>query len=318
LPKALDCYKQAVQLDPGYADALAALATTYVMITMGWDALPAHDTMPKARTAAKQALELEPNLAEAHTALGMVSMYYDWDLVRAEQSFKEALRLNPNSVEAHIWYVGLLIWLDTRYEEALSHLRHATQLDPVDLLGQVMAGFVYQFSRDFNGAIDHAGRIVALDPLYGFGHYHLGCALVLAGRTNEAIASFERAMELAGRGATFVALSGLAYAVAGQKERALACLDELVAYERAGKNVAAWKVHVSAGLGDADQVISDLEQAVDERASSTLFLFTAPYLDFVRQDPRFIALLRRAGLERLAKYRGYPEWYPPNVPRPAA
>ena len=197
LHKALQYFQQAAEIDPAYVRALAAMAETYVTLTMAWETLPAHETMPKARTAAQRALDLDPNSAEAHTALALVSMYYDWDLARAEQAFKEALRLNPHSVEAHVWYGTLLIWLDTRYDEALLHLQHATQLDHVDPWLQVWGGWVYVFSRDHNRAIDHARQVIALHPLYGYAHYYLGCALLMTGQTTEGIASFRRAIELA-------------------------------------------------------------------------------------------------------------------------
>jgi len=105
----------------------------------------------------------------------------------------------------------------------------------------------------------------------------------------------------------------MAYAITGQHDMALDCLAELDALERAGRNVATWKLHVYAGLGDADQVIRCLEVAVAERTSSTLFLVTHPYVDFVRKGPRFIALLQKMGLEYLTTRSWQPEWKPPTT-----
>jgi tetratricopeptide (TPR) repeat protein len=134
--------------------------------------------------------------------------------------------------------------------------------------------------------------------------------LTWAGAPDEAIGCFQRAIDLDGRETQYAALLGTAYAMTGQQDRALACLAELDALEREGRDVATWQLHVHAGLGDADQVIRCLEVAVDRRTSSAVFMVTHPYLDFVRQDPRFVALLQRMGLAYLATRRWTPEWRP--------
>jgi serine/threonine-protein kinase len=201
-----------------------------------------------------------------------------------------------------------LIWLDTRYDEALRHVRRAVALDPVDPWAQVQVCWVHYFRRDFHGAIEQAHQVVALEPLYGYGHYALGCALLTAGHCEEAIACFNRSIQLDGRASHYVALIGMAYALIGRRDEALGCLAELDALDREGHSVAMWKLHVYAGLGDADNVIACLKVAVDQRNSSTLYMLTHPYTDFVRRDPRFAALLRQAGLGHLATRTFEPEW----------
>ena len=130
--KALAFFEEAANLDGDYAAAFAALAETYVRLTTAWQALRALDTLPKAVAASRRALEIDPHLADAHVARGLVAMYFEWDLQIAERAFNEALRINPNNVEAHKRYSELLIWLDTRYDEALGHIRRAVAMDPVD------------------------------------------------------------------------------------------------------------------------------------------------------------------------------------------
>jgi Tfp pilus assembly protein PilF len=156
------------------------LGDVYVNLTTGWDALPALETMPKAQAAALRAMELDPTLPHAHVVRAMVAMFYEWDLPTAEREFKEALRINPNHADAHRWYAQLLMWLDTRYAEALDHVQRAASLDPVDLQIQVYTALVYGFSRDFSRAVERAQHLVAAEPLFGFGHFctripaHLG------------------------------------------------------------------------------------------------------------------------------------------------
>jgi serine/threonine protein kinase len=306
--RALECFRHATDLDPNYAQAFAALADVYVDLTTAWDALPALETMPKAQAAALRALDLDPSLPEAHAVRALVAMFYEWDRQTAEREFTEALRLNPNYADAHKRYATFLIWLDPRYDEALDHIQRAARLDPIDPWIQAYIVFVHSFRRDYIRAVEQGRRVIALEPLYGFGHYALGCALLTSGQTEEAIGCFKRGIELDGRGSHHVALLGMAYAIVGQRDKAFDCLAELDTLDMAGRNVAMWKLHVYVGLGAADQVIQCLEAGVAQRNSSTLFMLTHPYIDFVRRDPRFVALLHQIGFGYLATRTWQPEW----------
>jgi len=314
LQRAVACYEEAVRIDPDYGAAFAALAEAYVTLTQAWDAQPARTTMPEARAAAERALTLDAGLAEAHTAMGLVATFYDWDLPRAEGHFKEALTLNPSDTEACRWYAALLIWLDTRYDDALRVIERGLEHDPNDPWLKVIRCWVYGFSRDFTRWVDEARRVVMEEPLVGFGHYALGCGLVAAGRHREAIESLSRGIELDGRGSHHVALLGMAYALDGQEAKAQECLEELEALAQNGRDVAAWKLHLHAGRGDAGAVLRCLEQAIDARSSATIFTLVHPFTDFVADDPRFHALLRKAGVAyligrpRLPRWNANPDW----------
>ena len=313
LQQALECFRQATELDPNYAPVFAWMANTLVWLTSAWDAPPVRETMPRAQSAAQRALQLEPNLVEAHVALGNVATYYDWDPRAAERSFREALRLNVNDADAHFWYSMCLIYLDARFGEALGHLRRALELNPLDPLFQVQRVFLYYFTRDFERAIEQADQVIALEPFSGFGHYVSGTALATAGKTAKAMVALNRAIDLDGRGAHLVAWLGVTHALAGRREEALACLGELEAGEREGKNVAAWKLCIHAGLDDPDQVMRCLNEAYEERSASIIYHLVHPLTDCVRDDPKFVDLLRRMNLEHLAAYRGDPEWKPRRV-----
>jgi serine/threonine-protein kinase len=311
--RAVHLFEQACSLDPDFASAFAALAEAYVLLTQAWDALAARDVEPKARAAAQRALDLNPRLSEAHTAMGLVAMFCDWDLATAEGHFREALQLNPGATEAYRWYAALLIWLDTRYDDALEIIDRGLAADPTNPLLRVHRSWVYFFSRDFERAVEEARQLTEQDPYFGFGHYALGCSLVASDRAEDAVRCFERGIELDGRGTHHVALLGLAHALAGHEAQAANCLTELEGYEREGRDVSIWKLHHHVGRADADQVLRCLEEAIEARSSSTLFALIHPFTDFVADDPRFHALLERAGLEYLIGRRPQPRWLPPQL-----
>ena len=308
--KALECFRNATEVDPNYAPAFAGLAYTYVLLTAGWEALPAHEAMPKAETAARQAFELDPMLPEAHVAHGLVATYLYWDLATAEDAFREALRLNPNYAEAHRWYTAPLIWLDTRFTQALEHARRAVELNPVDPWSWFQLACTHYFSRDFEGAINQSRQLINIEPLWALGHYYLGTCLATTGKAAEAAECINRAIELDGRGVHCVAWLGLSYAIAGKDVEARACLAELETHEREGRSVWAWKLVIHAGLGDSDAIMRCLEEAFQERSASLLYHLTHPLVDGVRTHPQFVDLLRRMNVEHLATYRPDSPWEP--------
>jgi serine/threonine-protein kinase len=310
LEKALDCFEQATKSDPYYAPAYARIADTLVWMAAGWVAMPAREAMPRARAAAERALQLDPNLVEAHIAMGAVATYSDWDPHAAERSFQQALRLRPNDAGALYWSTHPLMWLDTRFDEALARVRRASQLSPVDPWIQLWHSWVHQFSRDFDAGTERARHLVALEPLWSQGHYGLGICLALTGRLAEARASLHRGIDLGGRAVQYVAWLGATHALSGRDSEAQKCLAELESHEHRGSNVAAWKLVVHSGLGNADQVMQLLEEAFQERSVSLVFHLTHPTVDCVREDSRFVDLLHRMKLDHLVGYRPDPAWKP--------
>src|SRR5207302_6697932 len=127
--KALEYYRQALQIDPQYALAWAGVARAY-SDQAGSSWLPVAEGFGKAREAAQRALQLDPDLAEAHAAMGEICTLYDRDWRGADQSFKRALELAPGN--ALILRSAAVLAGDLgRVQEAIEMLRRAAALDPL-------------------------------------------------------------------------------------------------------------------------------------------------------------------------------------------
>jgi serine/threonine protein kinase/Tfp pilus assembly protein PilF len=147
--KARDYFQQAIDKDPGYAQAYAGLAGTYVYIS----GLPPREAMPKAKAAAQKALELDDHLAEAHIAMGWVSAWYDWDWAAAGKHFERAIALNPAYPLAHFEYANYLSALG-RLDEALAERKRTLDLDPVSPLFNSGMAYDLYIARRFDEAIN--------------------------------------------------------------------------------------------------------------------------------------------------------------------
>src|SRR5690242_7011560 len=87
LEKSLDCFQQALALEPGYAAAYAGLADSYFRLSTSY--WPPKDAYPKAMEAVLKALDLDETLAEAHAVLGIIKTRCDWDWIAARKAFEQ-------------------------------------------------------------------------------------------------------------------------------------------------------------------------------------------------------------------------------------
>ena len=94
LEKGLECFTQALALEPTYAQAHAGIA--YVQAVRGVLSLAGapHNVMPEVKESALKALAIEETLVDAHTALAVVLHYYEWDWPGAEREYRRALELD--------------------------------------------------------------------------------------------------------------------------------------------------------------------------------------------------------------------------------
>src|SRR5207253_10606604 len=107
LPKAVDCFAQAIEKDPQYAHAHAGLADAYGVLGI-YGILSPEEAAHKARPAAERALVLDGSLAEAHRSLAVISVSFEWDLAAGEREYLRALESAPSSGELHAMYAYCL------------------------------------------------------------------------------------------------------------------------------------------------------------------------------------------------------------------
>ncbi|MFN0316673.1 MAG: adenylate/guanylate cyclase domain-containing protein [Burkholderiales bacterium] len=295
--KAIKHFDDAIRYDPSYALVYAALAETYEQLT-GYEG-GAADRLPKARSLALRALHLDDSVADAHTALGVAKAFYDYDLPGAGESFRHALVLNANSAAAHNWYGWYLMYM-RRYEEGLTELRRAVELDPVSLIMQSDLGWGFWLTGRWDEAIEQGRRTLGLAPDSAWGLDLLGWAYIGKGMYQQAGTNF--AKETADPGRLVNALAGLAsmHAYAGETGDALRRLAELNEQLKAVPSQPWLLAAVYCALASRDELYRDkmfqwLDKVYEER--SFLLVFTSSW--FWRPfhtDPRWIAFRKKLGL----------------------
>ena len=299
IPKALECFEQAVALDPNYAQAWAGMADAYT--TSGYSGLgPSSVFMPKALEAARRALELDPNLAEAHNAMACAALTYERNYQLAEREFLRAIELNPSYQQAQAWY-GLfyLHWTAGRFRDGHDVLLAATRNDPLSAYGFVILTFSEFVGGLLHEALAHGRRGVELDPNSYLAQWCVAQALGSAGQLDEAVAAFDRALAISGR--HIWALAGLAcvYAAWGKHQDARRIFAEARTREATEHMQPSMLASAAWAAGERDLAIAYADRA--ERERDPLFVLIArlwPDYAPMRQDPRFKAIVARLELPR--------------------
>ncbi|NOR14082.1 MAG: protein kinase [Candidatus Aminicenantes bacterium] len=201
--EAIKYFELTLQKDPNYALAYYGLAEVFYTISY-WANVPPHDAYPKAKEYAKKAIEIDQDIGEAHAALGLVYTFYDWDWKEAERELTKALELNPSSAIIHMSYSWFLS-LTEKHEEAVFEAKRAQELDPLSPLIIAHIGLACIWGSRFDKAIDELKAGISLVPNFYLMHYYLGLAYRAKSMLKEAIAVYEKAVELSG-GAPWPAL----------------------------------------------------------------------------------------------------------------
>jgi len=286
--KAIECFQQAVSIDPNYAIAYAAMGISYAYLTIyGND--PASETFPKAREFSLKASEVDSTLAEPHILLGLLKFLQDHDFAGWERESQLALAANPNSTDAHRLN-GLRLTCLGRFEEALAEEQRALEIEPLSTAGNIN----YALSLFYSGRIDESEgqlkKAIELAPDFWFSHFYLYSVYRFKSNYAQAVEELAKSKEL--RDETEAAkLIRESFAKGGWQG-----LLHAVTVEHAPMKMTPYTMAgFYAETGDKDRAFAALNEAVDKADQFFGFVKIDPFMRPLRDDPRFPELLRRIG-----------------------
>ncbi|HSE62432.1 MAG TPA: protein kinase [Thermoanaerobaculia bacterium] len=288
LAKSVEHLRRAIELDPRYAVAWAALARAYATQAASAFA-PVDESVANARKAAEKALDLDPNLAAGHAMLGWIKASYEWEWEAADLEFKRALELDPGS-SGILANAGLIAHSLGRFEESIELYR----------------------------------RAIARNPLQGGQYANLAISLLYAGRLDEAEAACRQAIDIRPEAVTQKYLLGqillargkleaARQAVAQEPDEGWRLVGQALVYHGLGRPaesdaaVKALTTEFSADMpfqiaevrayrGEIDLAFEWLERARALRDTGFLEMKGDPLLRNLESDPRYRAFLRKIRL----------------------
>ena len=292
LYKSIEIFDQAVKLDPNFALAYVGMAESWTVIPSFPYGSP-EECIPKAKAASQRALELDPDLPEAHTVSAMIAATYDWDWAKAEAEFKRALELDPNLAVTHYRYAWTFLSPMGRHDEAISEMKIAMEKEPLYLIQGANFAGVLMYARRFDEAVAQAKKTYDLDPNFVGGKNWLCHTYDMKGMYAESLAIAEKSLDSE---MPFLSDAAFAYAKTGQREKALAIIERWKEGEKKKYVMNYWVAVAYAALGDKDGAFAELEKAYQHHDWFLQRMKVDPYMDPLRDDPRFADLMKRIGL----------------------
>lgn len=297
--KSMDYFKQAIENDSSFALAYTGLADAYSLFgSTEYGLMPPGVAGEQAKAAALKAVQLDETLAEAYTSLADIQTFYDWDWSGAERNFNRAIELNSNYATAHHWYALYLISMGET-DKALKEIYKAQELDPISPIINLDIASILQFSRRYDEALEKLHELLEFDDHFVIAYVVLGFTYELKNMPEEAVASVQKARELAGEFPMVLASSGYVLAKSGKREEAEQILRELLnLYNSSGVYLPPLYIAlVYLGLGEIDKSIDWAEKAYEEHSSYLVYSNVDPKLDVLRKQSRFAALLKKIGFK---------------------
>lgn len=316
IPTGMALLRQAVSLDPEFAEAWAALAEAEVA-SSGYIVVDPAEAHERAREYAETAINLNPTLALPYAALGLIEKAEGKPL-EAREALMQAYEMEPNNVLVLRW-LGTINQALGYFDKSLALFERASELDPMsrtdawnnaavrfslgDLdeaerlfektgrLQNEIVGFLVgdiRFVRgDVSGAVDHALRFY-----------------------DEQVARFG-VDDIFSRSEAEVYARGL-YSGVESDRRAAVQLDQRLSTE--SSDYWYWRVYEHIKLGNIERAFEILEESPDlfSGFASDFMWYPVPRSIEFRQHPDFPALLERHNFREAWQALGWPDLCQPN------
>jgi TolB-like protein len=287
-------FQQAVEIEPDNALAHAGLAKLCAFQAQAGIIRP-QVARERCLPSIVTALDLDSSLPDAQAAYAthMTWLLYNWD--EGGAAFQRAIELNPSYAEARMFYSHYLTLLG-HIEAGSEQMRLALELDPLNPFVQSLHGVQLYMAGDPRGCIRVIEEVMASTPGFGFGHGVLASAYHDLGEQDKAIAALSNELRIIGfpEGAQ---LLNSAYAESGYSHAMIRVAEALEERSRT--------IHVGPlSIGGYYEFAGEFEKAIDWYRTgfritgpSVPYLGALTQLSAIRFNPRFIKLLRDAGLD---------------------
>ena len=286
--RAIDLYRRAIELDPQFALPWSALANAY-SLQADLGITPMETAYALARAAAQKALRLDPELVDAHLAMARIYYLYDWDWKSTEAAYEAAKLLEPGNGYV-VRFGAYLASTLGRFDEAIELHQRSLDQDPLRWSAYNGLALACYYGGQLDRAEDTSRKLLELNPTFPGGYETLGQILVARNRPAEALAAIQEEPDESWR-EVFLPIAYHALGLKAESDAALATVID----KRAG-SMAYQIAQIHAFRNELDAAFEWLERAYDQRDSGLVEMKGDPLLANLRDDPRYLALLKRLRL----------------------
>jgi tetratricopeptide (TPR) repeat protein len=297
--RALDHFREAIEIDPDFAPAYVAIANEKIIQAM-FSTASREEIFNEARTAVQTALALDPNSAEAYYVDGAIEFYGEFDWDAAEESYKKSIEINPGNANAYIRYSAFLAAMK-RFDESIALADKAMVLDPISISSLHNLGWVHLLARNFEESEAAFTEALDLHPNWIWGYVKRGYSRMYQGKCELAQADVVRARELVGGWSSELLESTFifVYSRCGNEPMASELIERFFARVNEDNYKDPFAVFFVHYLnGDLETALDWAERCLEEKeASSYLFNADIFYKEDMMNHPRFIQIRKTLKFE---------------------
>lgn len=295
--KSVHYYKQAIEKDPDFALAYAALATAY--LNSGQN-LYVGDSVELVEKLALKAIALDSSISEAHVALGTLAHMYEWNWEKAQKEYQRAIELNPNNSNAYIYYSQFLFSVRGEFQEARKHIEKALQLDPLSYVANLKSAYYYFYDGNYDRTFEETSKLKEINRHNMYSYWINFETYSSQGVNDKAVSELVAYFEMAPVDYISIDSLKIAHDLDGRKGVHRYYNERNLHKFGSTSNFNDFSLYADAQryghIGNDEKTLEYLEIALERRCSYLYEIKYDPYFNGIRSEPRFYAILEQMHL----------------------
>lgn len=296
-------FKQAVELDPNFSNAMSGMAFSYALLPAYGSTVSTQQARAEIKASANKAIQIDPGNAEAYVALARGGIYEDFNATR--QHYKKAFELAPNNAEILNLYADYMVQTGD-FQAAVALEKRAIELDPLTAVHYSdMAFALYPLGR-YQEGLEYGRTSARLAPDSLDRADALVTGLLTTGLYNEAIQIIHHFEQQADSDAGYINMWWcMLYFQQEDEQNLRKKVDERVLMAETGNGDYNYTITAfyTAWLDGTDAALPILAKSYKKRE----WLLTWPeyfYLpEDISDDPAWLAFWHQPGLAELMGLR---------------
>jgi len=286
--KSEEALLQAIELEPGYAEAWSLLAVNYYEQT-NHKLKTREDGAALAKNAIGRAKSLNPDLGVVWGVDGFLKKNLDWDWGAAQAAINKAYELEPKNDRIRIWRASMASTIG-KLDDAVELYEQGFLNDPLNLSAHSALGLAYTKVHRYDEAIVIFEKQAELKPDYHWAYFNLGKTYLFRGDAEQALLEIKKNPENVFRNAGLV----MAYSTLGLEAEAEEALKRLVS--EYGTQNPIWIAEAYSWRGQKDEAFEWLEKAFMQGDFGLSYMLGNNVYYSLTGDPRWVGLLKKMNL----------------------
>lgn len=298
--KAISLAEQSLKSDPNNPAAYLILARAHAA-SQRYLSVPKQTAVQRVWEKLSRARALDAANVEGLYLLAdqIVSRNQDYDC--AKKILERALKFEPNNARMNFYYSQILSGMG-KFKLAEQYADKAIAVADSDSRNFVTinAGRLRYMAGEYDWVLAHYAKYLEANPNNWLAHFYRSLAFGAKGQFAEALVEAKKSMPDAPKGdAGGIGMLALAYANAGQKDKARELLNELLERDARGEHVVEYRIAaVYEVLGERDEAFRWLDKQIVDReglGSWLMWINYDPVWKEARKDRRFKEIVKRSG-----------------------